>query len=164
MNARQPSIECRSPRADELIRVRPGPERNFATAALRDRDTGVLYLVVGRLWPMLGNRAEWVCPRACINDRGEVFIWPMPFPPPNGQPDSWLQSARAVADLAELRWIAVTIDNTKQQYRIGALGRDREPGEPIWPEVEFIDLVMEAFRGHGIVDEDHPLIRMGGKS
>jgi hypothetical protein len=155
------SIDCRPPAPDEWIRVRAGVERVPVTVALRDPDTGRLYLVGAELWDQLGERIEWVCPRACINHDGRVFIWPVPAPGPGGDPHSWVAAAGLVADLAEQRWIRLEIDREREQYRLATEGGSGLP-EPAWPAAGFVDVLRDALRGCVIATADHPLIRKGG--
>jgi hypothetical protein len=157
------SISCRPPAPDEWIRVRAGGERVAATGAVRDADTGRLYLVAADYWTKLGDRIEWICPRACINHAGHVFIWPIPVPGPGGDRSSWLVAAGLVAGLAEQRWIRLEIDREREQYRIATDGGVNLP-EPVWPAGDFVDLLQGAFRGCVVTTADHPLIGRRGRA
>ena len=156
------SVNCRAPKPNELFRIKPGIERYFCTPTLRDPDTGVLHLVAGPLWPLLGQRGEWVCPRACASQGGEVFVWAMPVPRPGDDRYSWRASAAIVAGLAELKWVRVEFDAANGQYHVGTPAHDDDLVEPEWPAIDFLDLLMEAFRGHLVTTEDHRLVGKWG--
>ena len=135
MSTMLPPIDCRSPRADDWIRVKPGPESCFNTPVLRDPSSGELYLVVGQLWPRLSDRLAMVCPRLCANHDGEMFVWPVPTPTPG----------RGGADEAAGQYVVSTLKND-----------DAPP--PTWPADDFLDVLHAAFRGRVIASEDHPLV------
>jgi hypothetical protein len=162
MNVAVSPINCRPPTPDEWIRVRAGGERVGTTGAVRAPDTGRLYIVSAELWSRLGDRIEWICPRACINEVGQVFIWPIPVPGPGGDQQSWLAAARLVAGLAEQKWIRLEVDREHEQYRIATEGGKHLP-DPVWPAGDFLDLLCNAFRGHIVATADHPLIGMWGR-
>ncbi len=163
MNVAISSIDCRPPAPDEWIRVRAGAERIAATGAVRAPDTGYLYIVSADLWPRLGDRIEWICPRACINGVGQVFIWPIAVPGPRGDQRSWLAAAGLVAGLAEQKWIRLEIDREHEQYRIATEGGKHLPA-PVWPAGDFLDLLGDAFRGRIVATPDHPLIGKWGRA
>jgi hypothetical protein len=158
MNARVALLPCRSPAPDEWFRVRPGAERCATAAAVRDPDTGRLYMAGADLWPGLGSRIEWICPRACMNQIGQIFIWPIAVPGPGGDPRSWLAATRLVACLAEQRWIRLEIDREREQYRI-ATEAGRDLPEPVWPATDFLELLGDAFRGRLVTTPEHPFVR-----
>lgn len=163
MNVGVSSIDCRPPCPDEWIRVRAGVERVAATGAVRAPDTGRLYIASAELWPRLGDRIEWICPRACVNEAGQVFIWPIPVPGPHGDQHSWPAAVGLVTVLAEQKWIRLEIDREREQYRIATEGGKHLP-EPVWPAGDFLDLLCDAFRGRVITTADHPLIGMWGRA
>lgn len=163
MNVTVSSIDCRPPAPDDWFRVRAGGERVAATGAVRAPDTGDLYIVTAEFWQRLGDRIEWICPRLCINQTGQVFIWPIEVPGPNGDARSWLAAAPLVADLAEQAWIRLEIDREHEQYRIATEG-GRELPAPVWPAGDFLDLLYDAFRGRIVATADHPLIGMWGRA
>jgi hypothetical protein len=159
MSTTLPPIACRSPRAHEWIRVKPGPECRFNTPVLRDPASGELYLVVGQLWPRLTGRLAMVCPRLCANHTGEMFVWPVPTPTSGrGSVAPWREAAGVLAGLAELRWCRVVDDEVAGQYVVSTLKADDAPPPPAWPESDFLDVLQVAFDGRIIASEDHPLI------
>jgi hypothetical protein len=160
MNTTLPPINCRSPRPDEWIRVKPGAESRFNTPVLRDPTSGELYLVVGQLWPRLADRLAMVCPRLCVNHDGEMFVWPVPTPTPGrGGAAPWRETAGVLASLAEMQWCRVVSDEAAGQYVVSTLKDNDAPPPPTWPEFDFLDVLQAAFQGRYIVSDDHPLFQ-----
>lgn len=158
MNTTLPPIACRSPRADEWFRVKPGPESHFNTPMLRDPSSGEWYLVAGQLWSRLADRLAWVCPRLCVNHDGEMFVWPVPTPPPRRSGAApWRETAGVLASLAERWWCRVVADEAAQRYVVSTMEGDDAPPPPIWPADDFVDVLYAAFRDRLITSEDHPL-------
>ncbi len=159
MSTRLPPIACRSPQADEWFRVKPGPESRFSTPVLRDLSSGQLYLVVGQFWPQLADSLTMVCPRLCVNDDDEIFVWPVPTPNPGrGSAAPWRETAGVLASLAEMRWCRVVADEAARQYVVSTLTDDDAPPPPAWPADDFLDILQAAFDGRIIASEDHPLL------
>ena len=152
-----PPIVCRNPRADEWIRVKPGPESRFNTPVLTDPSSGELYLVVGQLWLRMTDRLSMVCPRLCVNHVGEMFVWPVPtLTPGRGGGAPWRETAGVLASLAEMRWCRVVADDAVGQYVVSTL-KDNDVPPPNWPDGDFLDVLHAAFRGRLITSDDHPL-------
>jgi hypothetical protein len=159
MSATLPKIVCRSPRPNEWIRVKPGPEGRFNTPVLRDPSSGELYLIVGWLWRRLADRSERVCPRLCASHDGEIFVWPVPTPTPGRCSVSpWRKTAGVLVGLAEKRWCRVVADEASTQYVVSTLGADSALPPPVWPADDFLDVLHSAFRGRIILSEKHPLV------
>ena len=157
----EPSIACRTPMLSEVFRVKPGIERDLSTPTVRHPDTGALFIVIGQAWPSDGRRLNWICPRACVNHNGQLFLWPIPMPNPGSESDSWSESGRHIANLAEGRWTRVSVDKMSQQYRVGQMDDVGDLREPDWSVVDFLSILQAAFRGQIIRRRDHPLL-LGG--
>ena len=159
----EPSIPCRPPMPSELFRVKPGIERDLSTPTVRHPDTGALFIVMGQAWPSDGRGLNWICPRACINHNGQLFLWPIPMPYPGGASDMWSESGRHIANLAEYQWTRVLVDNKSRQYRVGHTDDVGDLVEPDWSVADFLPLLQAAFRGQIIRRRDHPLMLGGVK-
>ena len=144
-------IVCRRPRVGERFRVHPGGERHAATWVAFDPDTGEPYLVAEHLWQDTVGLAP-VCLRACVNDRGERFVWCMGIGPPSaaiGGPNVEL----LMADAAQRLWcVPGAVWGSFETLAPGAIP------EPAWEGFDFIDALHEAFEGRSIDKADHPVL------
>lgn len=150
-----PPVRCRQPAVGEWFRVLPGAEGGALAATLRDPETGLRYLVGEGVRPFLTRRVSMACFRTCINADGEIFIWRIPAEIDEGSPHAWRMSGETVAELAELKWCSVEIDQEQQRYIVTT---DR-PGmrDPSWPPVCLAALLYEAFDDRVITTLTHPL-------
>lgn len=113
-------------------------------------DPSVAHLAIGDM--------KLVQLRLGIDRQGNLFLWPVPLPPAEGSENSWNQSQRQVADLAEKRWVRMKSINAIGAYEAFEAGA--EIPEPTWPELTFAEILEIAFgNGHVIDDRDHPALR-----
>jgi hypothetical protein len=113
-------------------------------------DPSVAHLAIGDM--------KLVQLRLGIDRQGNLFLWPVPLPPAEGSENSWNQSQRQVADLAEKRWVRMKSNNAIGAYEAFEAGA--EIPEPAWPELTFAEILEIAFgNGHVIDDRDHPALR-----
>lgn len=149
------AVQCRHPEPCEWFRVRPGAERRASTFVLSVAQQ--LYLVSEELWPRLRPALEHVCPRACMNERGELFVWPVPVPLGATGPKTWRASAAGVADLAEAGWCRMLVNESTGDITVSM--RRLQADAPPWPDASFIEILHEAFRGRVIGSMSHPVVR-----
>ena len=151
------TVPCRKPNRHEFVRVRPGPEWRLETAAFEDKTTREVYLVDKALWSELAGEIYAVCLFTTINRQGDVVLWPVKLPGPDGRSNNWNESALAAAGLAETRWVRLAANMTAGMYdTYEATG---ELAEPEWPAMEFPALLKLCFKGRCIESPEHPVMR-----
>src|SRR5205085_1038288 len=81
-----------------------------------------------------------------VTQRGIPFLWPIAIDEEvGGRRNSWNDSAREAAKLAEQRWIRMVSDMTAGSYRVyEPLGK---LPDPVFPDKSIEDLVLIASRG-----------------
>jgi hypothetical protein len=151
------TVPARKPNRHEFVRVRPGEDWRLETAVFEDRLTRDVYIVDRRLWSELGTEIYPVCLFLATNRQGDVFLWPVKLPGPDGRSNTWNDSSLAAARLAEQSWIRVTANMAAGMYdTFEATG---ELPEPEWPELTFSEILRLCFRDRFIQDIDHPVLR-----
>lgn len=143
-------IVCRRPRVGERFRVHPGAERRAATWVAYDHDTGEPHLVAEHLWSGTAGLVP-VCLRACVNDRGERFVWCIGVGPPPasyGGPNAEL----LLADTAERFWCTPRpVWGSFETLAPGVIP------EPAWDSFDFITALNEAFKGRVVTSASNPI-------
>jgi hypothetical protein len=91
-----------------------------------------------------------------INRQGEVLLWPVRMPAPDGKHNAWHRSAATAADVAMRHWVRVTANMSLGAYDIFEASADIP--EPTWPELPFTELLKIAFRDRLVDRLDHPVI------
>ena len=96
--------------------------------------------------------------RAQIDRQGNIFLWPVPPIPEDGNDNPWNQSQREVAELAEQYWVRLTSNRSVGFYEpIVAQG---DIPEPVWPELTMDEILTIAFGStHVIMDQEHPALQ-----
>ena len=153
------SIAVRRPRKDEFVRVHPAEEYRAALLVLELGDPPEIYLVDANLREELIDEPT-VKPReivTAITRNGEVFLWPLHLPGPDGKLHLWGRSALEACQRAQSEWVRIFADQQRKRYAFRlAKGEIREP---TWPTESFDELVLSAFEGNIIRSLDHPVLK-----
>jgi len=151
------TIPCRPPNRHEFVRVRPGEEWRIETGVFEDKATREVYLVRPDLWPELAGEVHPAALFLALNRQGDVFLWRVRLPGPDGRGNTWNESALAAAGLAESRWVRVAANLGASMY--DTFEAQGELSDPTWPELSFAEILRLCFRQRFIESVDHPAIR-----
>jgi len=157
-------VPVRKPHSQEFVRVHPNPAMSFATSVFVDKvERGEVYLVTPSMRGALAGELKPMLLMTAITRQGNVMLWPVPLPGADGRTNSWWDTARQAAELAEPTWVRVASDPELGAYRIYAA---EDPlSEPVWPEMSLQQLLELAFRDRVINDPGHPVMkRLRGKT
>ena len=153
------TIPCRKPSKSEWFMVRAGEEWRLQTAVLEvengvDRAT---YLVSKNLWADLHGEIVPALVLTCTNRAGDLFLWRVKLPGPDGRSNTWTESALRIAQAAETSWCRMVSDSANGHYT------HYEPAaelpEPKWPDLVFNEILRIAFRDRYIENPDHAVLR-----
>ena len=153
------TIPCRKPSKSEWFMVRQGAEWRLQTAVLEvengvDRAT---YLVSKNLWPDLHGEIIPALVLTCTNRAGDLFLWRVKLPGPDGRSNTWTESALRIAQAAETSWCRMVADTSNGHYT------HYEPAaelpDPKWPDLGFNEILRIAFRDKYIETADHAILR-----
>jgi hypothetical protein len=143
--------------------IRTHPDRNsprwFRTCVLDLKDDREVWLVGKPLWPQLLTEPSFQVRLlvTSVTVRGEVFLWPLRLPGPDGRLDEWGQSALNAAETARARWLRVYTVPGCTGYKCQA-AKGNLP-DPRWPDLSVNELLNIAFRGRLINDPDHAVLK-----
>ena len=153
------TIPCRKPGKSEWFMVRAGEEWRLQTAVLEvengvDRAT---YLVSKNLWADLHGEIVPALVLTCTNRAGDLFLWRVKLPGPDGRSNTWVQSALRIAQAAETSWCRMVSDTSNGHYT--HFEPSAELPAPKWPDLVFNEILRIAFRDRYIETPDHPILR-----
>jgi len=78
--------------------------------------------------------------------------------PEDGNHNTWNQSQRQIAEMAEKSWVRMSSNQATQSYE--AIVAQGEIPEPAWPDLSFQEILEIAFGStHIIEDREHPALR-----
>ena len=151
-------VPVRKPNKQEFFRINGGPDYRLTCAILEIKDDREFYLVTPEALHILAEDIRHVELRLCQNRQSATFFWPVPMPGPDGRNNSWHESAREAAKLAEECWVRMIANMSEGGYSIyRATG---EIPDPIWPEKTMGELLELAFKDGKLVNsEDHPIVQ-----
>lgn len=154
------TVPVRKPNKSEWFQVRPGPAWRLQTAIL-EVEAGVdraVYLVHKSLWPDLSGEIAPALVLTCTNRSGDLFLWRVKLPGPDGRSNTWTESALRIAQAAETTWCRMVADTTNGHYT--HFEPAAELPEPKWPEgLDFQQILKIAFRDKFIDSADHAILR-----
>jgi hypothetical protein len=153
------SVPVRKPDKAWFVRVHRSEEYRLPTMVLELKEDRETYLVHPDLWLELAGEST-LSPRAlftAVNRRGDVFLWPVRLPGPDGKIDEWSRTALEAAMLAQNSWVRVTANLSLGAYEVHVATGNLP--EPEWPDLSFDDLANIAFKGKFITTLDHPVLR-----
>jgi hypothetical protein len=151
-------LPVRKPGKQEFFRVNTDPTFRLSCAILELKDEREFYLVTPEALHVLEEDVRYVDLRLCRSRQGISFFWPVPMPSPDGRRNSWNESAREAAKIAESGWIRMISNMAEGSYSVyRATGTIPDPD---WPDKSMRELIELAFKdGKLINSEDHPVVQ-----
>lgn len=176
---------------DNLAAVRYHPERNFntekplITVPVRKPPAGSFFLVhpspdYSDQFELVEDEGDFYFPSeiksrgflqrmlkpkklfTCVDGFGDVSLWPIGLPGPDGRINRWNHTAMQCAEYAKTRWVSLQSNRNVGAYQ-PIFPEDKLP-DPVWPDKTFNELLKIAFEPYLITDPDHPIVkRIRGK-
>ncbi|HIJ43035.1 MAG: hypothetical protein QF511_09260 [Rhodospirillales bacterium] len=151
-------IPVRKPNRQEFFRVNTDPDYRLLCAILELKDEREFYVVTPEVLHILAEDARHVELLLCQNRQGVVFFWPLAVPDQDGRRNSWHESSREAAKLAEANWIRMVANMSEGGYSVYQ-AKGNIP-EPQWPAKTLQELLELAFKeGKRIDSRDHPVVQ-----
>jgi hypothetical protein len=151
------AVPVRKPNPQDWVRVHPDPQMrdNFPLIELKDEREE--YVVAGALVPELAGEFVSKTLYTTVNRQGVISLWPVRLPDPDGREMEWHRSAREAAEIATTRWVRCKANRSLGAYEI--FQAEGCIAEPVWPDLDFQQIIRIAFRDRLITSLDHPVIR-----
>jgi hypothetical protein len=151
-------VPVAKPGKQRFVRVHSAAENQLECAILKLEDDEQPFLVAPNIATMVAQDMKPAILRLSVDRQGNLFLWPVPPLPADGNDNSWNQSQRQIADMAEHSWVRLSSNRATGSYdAIVAQGEIPEPG---WPDLSFEDILEIAFGStHIIEDREHPALR-----
>jgi hypothetical protein len=151
------TVPVRKPDRQWFVRVHPDPAYRLDVAVLELKDERETYLVDPVLLPELPGEVAPKILFTAINRQQVLFLWPVRLPNIDNRRDNWGSSALQAAQLAISSWVRIASNMNLGAYEV--FEASASIPDPVWPEVEFKNLLEIAFRDHFIRDLDHPVVK-----
>jgi hypothetical protein len=143
------------PSKESFFRIHP--DYALDALVLEVREEGEVLLVDPALY---GALADEKCVskrilRLGITRQRNLFVYPV-RPPQEGRRDDWAITAIDAVNRAEREWIRMQADMNRGGYK---LSRALVTDEPVWPDLEFGELLRIAFNNAVVDTLDHPTLK-----
>ena len=153
------TVPNRKPHKSEYFQVRRDEEYQLQTTVL-ELEKGVersTYLVSPALREELSGEIVPALLLTCVNRAGDLFLWRIKLPGPDGRSNTWTDSALQIAKAAENNWCRMVPDMANGIYTHWEASAPLP--DPQWPDLSFHEILKLAFRGRMIESLDHPVLR-----
>jgi hypothetical protein len=98
------TVPVRTPHAHDFNRVHPDPAYRQPLAIIRLRDErDERFLLTAEMAAAMPDEITMTTVFAAINRQGNVFLWPVPLPAPDGRTNMWHRSAADAVEVAMTR-------------------------------------------------------------
>jgi hypothetical protein len=127
-----------------LLHIKNGPDRG-------------VYQVSALLLPLLSGERLLRPTRLvlCIDRQGELRLWPLRLPGPDGREDDWMSSALSIAEQAKSQWVRLVAGPSGYT----SLTTKAVIPDPVWPSKTIDELLDLAFSKRRIASESDPVLR-----
>ena len=151
-------VPVRKPNKQEFFRTHSDKDYAVQMAILDLKTENEIYGVMPDVALSIPGETRVVRLTTSITRQGNVFLWPIILPSPDGREMAWHSSARDAADRAQSRWVRMVANMGGGYYDIWEA--ESSIAEPQWPEHTFQQLLKVAFGNGRLIDrEDHPVLQ-----
>ena len=151
-------VPVTKPAKQRYVRVQRDKQYHFECAVLNLEGEERPFLLSPEIAQAISKDAKRVTLKLAIDRQVNLFLWPVPPVPEEGNDNPWNQSQREVAELAETQWVRLTSNRSVGCYEpIVAQG---DIPEPVWPDLSMEEILTIAFGStHVITDHEHPALQ-----
>jgi len=150
-------IAITKPGNTTFFRVHPDPEWTFDVITYDDKGGQEVYVVSPEVVSVFGKTARSVRLYLAIDRSQNLFLIPLPLPDSDGKWDQWHQSRSVALKLAQEQWVRIQANQKSSSYDVMVAKGDLP--EPEWPSCSLEEILVKAFQGRVIEDENHPVVR-----
>jgi hypothetical protein len=150
-------LPIRKPAKGTFVRTHLDPHCWMAFGLIEIQQTSRIYLVEPKIASALQEMGEATFFRAhlvlTVDRNANPFLWPLKI---SDHDNDWHISARMAAEAAREKWVRVTSNRPAGCYD-AAVALKQGP-EPLWPEMEYKELLRLAFGNRTINSLEHPVL------
>ena len=151
-------VPVRKPNKQEFFRTHSDEDFSVQMAILDLKTENEIYAVTPDVAFSIPGETRVVRLTTSITRQGNVFLWPIVMPSPDGREMAWHSSAREAAERSRNFWVRMVANMGGGYYDIWEA--EGSIAEPQWPDHTFQQLLKVAFGNGRLIDrEDHPVLQ-----
>lgn len=150
-------IPVDKPKKEKFFRVHPSPEYRLRVQLVKIEEIREMYLVPSHLYGLLPNLAKPYMLYYYVTREGEIGLWPVRMPDPDGKSILWWDTGHAAAARAVDYWIRLESGNGR--YDVYQAKSEGVMPDPHFPKKTVEELFRLGFRNYLIDSPSHTLVR-----
>jgi len=152
------TVPVRKPGKQDFVRVHPGSDYRLTVGLIELKDSRETYMVMPAVAQELSESEYYLATLYLTISRQKVLsVWPVKISTESGKPNDWHTSAADAAERAMTVWIRMAANMSLGAYEISEA--IAEYGEPVWPDLSFMQILKIAFKNRVIDSAEHPVIQ-----
>jgi hypothetical protein len=151
------TVQVRRPDKQWFVSVHPDEKWRMEVAMIELKEENEHYVVAPALAPGLIGEAVPKILFTGMTRQGNIFLWPVKLPGPDGKHDDWNRSALQAASQAMKAWVRVVANKQVGGYEL--VQATANLPAPQWPDMDFAQVFKIAFKDRIITSLDHPVLR-----
>jgi hypothetical protein len=152
------TIHVDKPGDQSWFRVHSDPNYRITAAIIELKDENrEKFLLMPPVAAQLPGEYHMSTLHTCIDRQGNLRIWPVRLPTPDGRVNEWHRSAREHAEVAMAKWIRIKANMSLKAYE--RFEMTSPISDPEWPDLTFNEILRIAFRDRVISTLDHIVVK-----
>ena len=153
------TVPVRKPGKQDFVRVHPGADYRLTVGLIELKESRETYMVLPAVAQELSESEYYLATLFLTTSRQKVVtVWPVKAQTEGGKSNDWHSSAAEAVERAMNTWVRMAANMSLGAYEISEAIADY--GNPVWPDLSFMQILKIAFKNRLIDTPEHPVIQV----
>lgn len=162
-NRKQTKIPVQRPNKQQWFRVKSGNENSLPVKLVKDRDSNRYHLFGQNIKDEFARHLISVQLYLAITPQGTLFLIPVHKHDSMGRSHSAQESLMDICEgEAQGSWVRIEYNDESSAYDVFypiANSGEEVPPDPVWPNIDWEDVLRRGFKDAYVLDLDHPFAK-----